>query len=131
MAENADSTSAADEQLLTQFGYRQELKRTRVIPKSTAFDLGRWAKPLIAIALAWEVILILDFTLPAIFHAAAEVAVGGEVVAAAWYFLGLRGRLRRGEAGQALAKGRLAGADALAATDAAPAAPAPEPGLGA
>jgi amino acid transporter len=102
--------------------------RRSVIPKSKAFDLGRWARPLIAIALAWEVILILDFTLPAIFHAAAEVALGGEVVATAWYFIGLRGRLRRGEAGQALAKGRLAGADALAAPDAAP---APEPGLGA
>jgi hypothetical protein len=70
-------------------------------------------------------------TLPASFHAAAEVALGGEVMAAAWYFIGLRGRLRRGEAGQVLARGRLAGADAPAATDAAPAAPAPEPGLGA
>src|SRR6204780_5690935 len=28
MAENADRASAADEQLLTQFGYKQELKRT-------------------------------------------------------------------------------------------------------
>jgi amino acid transporter len=107
------------------------MRRRNVIPKSPAFDMGRWAKPLLGLSLIWEIYLILDFTLPSIFHAAAEVALGGEVVAALWYFFGLRGRLRRGEAGQALAKGRLAGADALAATDAAPAAPAPEPGLGA
>ena len=49
-----------------------------------------------------------------------------------WYFFGLRGRLRRGEAGQALSKGKLAGADVLAATaGAAPAGPAqPEAGAG-
>jgi amino acid transporter len=101
--------------------------RRTVIPKSRAFDLGRWAMPLIVISLAWEVFLILDFTLPAIFHDAAETALGGEVVATLWYVFGLRGRLRRGEAGQALAKGRLAGADGLAgAAEITPAGPAPE-----
>lgn len=83
------------------------------IAKSKAFDLGRWALPLIGLALIWEIFLILDFTLPAIFHKAAEVAIGGEIVAALWYFFGLRGRLRRGEAGQALSMGKLAGVDAL------------------
>jgi amino acid transporter len=100
--------------------------RRNIIPKSRAFDLGRWAVPLIVISLAWEVFLILDFTLPAIFHDAAETALGGEVVATLWYVFGLRGRLRRGEAGQALAKGRLAGVDSLAGAGITPASPAPE-----
>ena len=48
--------------------------RRNVIPKSKAFDLGRWAMPLIVISLTWEIFLIVDFTLPAIFHKAAEAA---------------------------------------------------------
>jgi len=88
------------------------LRRDR-IPASKAFDLGRWAKPLIVVALVWEVALIFDFTLPQIFHSAAEVALGAQVVAIAWYVLGLRSRLRRGVAGQALSLGRLAGQDTL------------------
>jgi amino acid transporter len=103
--------------------------RRNVIPKSKAFDLGRWAMPLIGLSLIWEIFLILDFTLPAIFHKAAAVALGGEIVAAAWYFFGLRGRLRRGEAGQALAKGRLAGLHGPGVAGVAPAA-APDPDLG-
>ena len=45
--------------------------------------MGRWATPLIGLSLIWEVFLILDFTLPSIFHKAAEVAIGGEIVAIA------------------------------------------------
>jgi amino acid transporter len=101
--------------------------RRNSIPKSPAFDMGRWAKIAIGFSIIWEIALILDFTLPHIFHAAAEVALGGEVVAAAWYYLGLRGRLRRGEAGQALSKGKLAGVDGLAVAGAAPGAAAAEP----
>jgi amino acid transporter len=104
--------------------------RRNTIPKSKAFDMGRWAKLLIGLSLIWEIALILDFTLPSIFHAAAEVALGGEVVAAAWYYLGLRGRLRRGEAGQALSRGKLAGVDPLATAGVTPAGPAAEADLG-
>jgi amino acid transporter len=101
------------------------------IPKSPAFDLGRWAIPLIVIALAWEIAIILDFTLPREFHAAAEVAVAGQVVAALWYFGGLRSRLRRGVAGQALRVGQLAGKDQLDAPAVGAAQPsAPEAGIG-
>jgi hypothetical protein len=106
--------------------------RRNTIPKSPAFDLGKWAVPLLALSLIWEVYLIFDFTLPSIFHKAAEVFVGAQIVAALWYFLALRGRLRRGEAGQALSKGKLAGAHVMAATagtaPAGPAAPEPEAG---
>ena len=108
--------------------------RRNRIPKSKAFDLGRWAKPLIVLSLLWEIAIILDFTLPSTFHAAAEVAVAGQVVALAWYYGGLRSRLRRGTAGQALAKGRLAGNEALGtaalATEGAGQPAAPEAELG-
>jgi hypothetical protein len=105
------------------------MMRRNTIPKSKAFDMGRWAKPLIGLSLVWEIFLILDFTLPEIFHKAAEVAIGGEIVAIAWYYFGLRGRLRRGEAGQALSKGKLAGLDAAPAPAGA-AAITPEPDMG-
>lgn len=105
------------------------MMRRNTIPKSKAFDMGRWAKPLIGLSLIWELFLILDFTLPEIFHKAAAVAIGGEIVAIAWYYFGLRGRLRRGEAGQALSKGKLAGVDAAPAPAGA-AAVTPEPDLG-
>jgi amino acid transporter len=101
--------------------------RRNTIVKSKAFDLGRWAMPLIGLSLIWEVYLIFDFTLPAIFHAAAKVAIGGEIVAALWYFIGLRGRLRRGEAGQALSLGKLAGGEVLTAPAGAAAASAVQP----
>jgi amino acid transporter len=105
--------------------------RRNRIPKSPAFDLGRWAIPLIVIALVWEIAIILDFTLPSEFHAAAEVAVAGQVVAALWYFGGLRSRLRRGVAGQALRVGQLAGKDELDAPAVGAAQPgAPEAGIG-
>ncbi len=89
--------------------------RRSSIPKSGAFDLGRWAMPLIVLSILWEVALIFDFTLPSIFHKAAILAVCGQAVAAAWYYFGLRSRLRAGTAGQALALGRLAGRADLAA----------------
>ena len=88
-------------------------RRRHHIPASKAFDLGRWAKPLIIVSMLWEIAIIVDFTLPSIFHAAAQVAIGGQVVGIAWYYLGLRSRLRRGTAGQALALGKLAGKDVL------------------
>jgi amino acid transporter len=102
--------------------------RRDTIPKSKAFDMGKWAPLLFGLSVIWEVFLIVDFTLPAIFHAAAKVAIGGEVVAAIWY-LGLRGRIRRGEAGQALSMGKLGiGLAAPAATN--PVNPTPATELG-
>jgi amino acid transporter len=92
--------------------------RRHSIPASKGFDLGRWAKPLIVVSMLWEIAIIVDFTLPSIFHAAAEVAIGGQIVGIAWYYLGLRSRLKRGTAGQALALGKLAGKDVLDATGA-------------
>ena len=89
--------------------------RRDTIPKSKAFDLGRWAPLLFGLSVIWEVFLIADFTLPQIFHAAAKVAVAGQVIAVAWYYGGLRSRLRRGTAGQALTLGPVARREDLAA----------------
>jgi amino acid transporter len=104
--------------------------RRHTIPKSKAFDMGRWAPVLLGLSVIWEVFLIADFTLPAIFHAAAKVAIGGEVVAVIGYFALYR-RIRRGDAGGALALGKL-GMSSLASpvADAAPGSPSPAPDLG-
>ena len=65
------------------------------------FHLGRWAKPVIGLVLAWTVLVMLILALPAPFHGSDKVIAGGAVLAALWYFLVLRGRLRNGTAGPA------------------------------
>jgi amino acid transporter len=65
------------------------------------FSLGRWAKPVIWLVLAWTVLVMLILSLPAPFHGSDKVIAGGAVLAALWYFLALRGRLRSGTAGPA------------------------------
>jgi len=86
------------------------------IEKSPSFDLGKWAKPLIVISILWELALIIDFTLPQIYHKAAKIAIVGQLIAVFWYYVpgGLRTRLKAGTAGQALAQGQMAGTEELA-----------------
>ena len=66
-----------------------------------AFHLGRWAKPVIGLVLAWTVLVMLILALPSPFHGSDKVIGGGAVLAALWYFLALRSRLRSGTAGPA------------------------------
>jgi amino acid transporter len=66
-----------------------------------SFHLGRWAKPVIALVLAWTVLVMLVLALPAPFHGSDKVIGGGAVLAALWYFLALRSRLKNGTAGPA------------------------------
>ena len=63
------------------------------------FSLGRWAKPVIGLVLFWTALVILVLALPAPFHGSDKVIVGGAVLAALWYFLALRSRLKNGTAG--------------------------------
>jgi amino acid transporter len=63
------------------------------------FSLGRWAKPVIWLVLGWCALVILILALPSPFHGSDKVIGGGAVLAALWYFLALRGRLKRGTAG--------------------------------
>jgi amino acid transporter len=66
-----------------------------------SFHLGRWAGPVIGLVLAWTVLVMLSLSLPAPFHGSDRVILGGAVVAALWYVLVLRHRLRNGTAGPA------------------------------
>jgi amino acid transporter len=67
-----------------------------------AFSLGRWAKPVIGLVLAWTVLVMLALSLPSAFHGADYVVLGGAVLAALWYAFGLYPRLKAGKAGPAL-----------------------------
>jgi amino acid transporter len=64
-----------------------------------AFHLGSWAVPVFVAALVWLVVAILAVALPHGFHKADEYVLGGLVLAALWWALGLRPRLVRGTAG--------------------------------
>jgi len=74
-------------------------RRHRMDKMPEAFDLGVWARPVMYAALAWTLIALGALMIPKDFWGA-DVIVGIVlVVAAAWYFAALRGRLARGEAG--------------------------------
>jgi amino acid transporter len=64
-----------------------------------AFNLGRWAWPVIIFVLAYSLLIILVLSLPAPFHGADKVVGYGVILAALWYFGGLLRRLRKGTAG--------------------------------
>lgn len=76
-------------------------KRSALERVPGAFSLGRWAGPVIGLVLAWTVLVMLALSLPGAFHGADLVVAGGAVLAALWYFLGLRRRLKAGTAGPA------------------------------
>jgi len=63
------------------------------------FNLGLWARPVIAIALVWVLIALGVVTLPQVFRKADYVSGAVIALAALWYVAALRGRLARGEAG--------------------------------
>jgi hypothetical protein len=64
-----------------------------------AFDLGRWAGPVMYSALAWTLLVLALLMIPKDFWGADTIVAIVLAVAAAWYLLALRGRLARGEAG--------------------------------
>jgi amino acid transporter len=82
---------------LTVLAYVTRRHRMDKLPE--AFDLGVWAKPVMYAALAWTVIALAALMIPKDFWGADVIVVIVLVVAAAWYFAELRGRLARGEAG--------------------------------
>jgi amino acid transporter len=83
--------------LLTVLAY--VLRRDRMASLPEAFNLGPWAKPVMYAALAWTVIALGLLMIPKIYWLTDEIVVVVIAVAALWYFLVLRGRLARGEAG--------------------------------
>lgn len=81
------------------------LRRARMEKLPQAFDLGRWAKPVMYAALAWTVIALGALMIPRDFWPADWIVVIVLALAAGWYFAVLRGRLARGEAGVATLNG--------------------------
>ena len=75
------------------------LRRDRMASLPEAFNLGAWAKPVMYAALVWTLIALGLLMIPKIFWLTDAIVVVVIAVAAAWYFLVLRGRLARGEAG--------------------------------
>jgi amino acid transporter len=77
-------------------------RRSELAAVKGGFNLGRAGKPIMIVALIWVIGALLVLILPAPFHGADRVVGGAAVVALLWYFIVLRGRLRRKEAGVAL-----------------------------
>jgi amino acid transporter len=75
------------------------LKRRTLDSLPGAFNLGRWAWPVIGFVLVYTVVVMLVLSLPAPFHGSDKVLGYGLALAALWYFGGLLWRLKKGTAG--------------------------------
>jgi len=83
--------------LLITAGYAYKRRTLDSIPG--AFNLGRWAWPVIIFVLLYSALIIFVLSVPGPFHAADKVVGYGAGVAALWYASVLVWRLRRGTAG--------------------------------
>src|SRR5215471_8922303 len=83
--------------LLNTAGYAYKRRTLDSIPG--AFNLGRWAWPVIIFVLLYSALIIFVLSVPGPFHAADKVVGYGAGVAALWYAAVLVWRLRRGTAG--------------------------------
>ena len=102
----AAPTADSGDAVLKRAGYKPELRRSlRFFKRRTldslpgAFNLGRWAWPVIGFVLVYTVVVMLVLSLPAPFHGADKVLGYGLALAALWYFGGLIWRLKKGTAG--------------------------------
>jgi len=75
------------------------VKRRTLDSLPGAFNLGRWAWPVIGFVLVYTVVVMLVLSLPAPFHGSDKVLGYGLALAALWYFGGLLRRLKKGTAG--------------------------------
>jgi amino acid transporter len=75
------------------------IKRRTLDSLPGAFNLGRWAWPVIGFVLVYTVLVMLILSLPAPFHGSDKVLGYGLALAALWYFGGLLWRLKKGTAG--------------------------------
>jgi amino acid transporter len=82
--------------LLTVVAYGIQRRNLEHMPG--AFHLGRWAGPVFVAAVIWLVVVVLALSLPNEFHKADYYVLGGLGLAAVWWAVGLRPRLRRGMA---------------------------------
>jgi amino acid transporter len=82
--------------LLTVVAYGIQRRNIEHMPG--AFHLRRWAVPVFAASLVSLVLVVLALSLPQEFHKADYYVLGGLALAAIWWVVGLRLRLRRGTA---------------------------------
>jgi amino acid transporter len=83
--------------LLITAGYAYKRRTLDSIPG--AFNLGRWAWPVIIFVLVYSALIIFVLSVPGPFHAADKVVGYGAALALLWYVCALVWRLRRGAAG--------------------------------
>jgi len=83
--------------LLITAGYAYKRRTLDSIPG--AFNLGRWAWPVIICVLLYSALIIFVLSVPGPFHAADKVVGYGAALALLWYVCALVWRLRRGAAG--------------------------------
>lgn len=93
----ATSIIAYTTYLMIVISYAVRRKQLDAVPGQ--FSLGRWAQPVIVIALGWVLVALGVLTLPQVFRKADYVSGAVIALAALWYVAALRGRLARGEAG--------------------------------
>ena len=75
------------------------VKRRKLDDIPGAFNLGRWAWPVIIFVLAYTAVIMVTLSLPSTFHGSDRVLLYGAGLAALWYFAALLWRLRAGTAG--------------------------------
>ncbi len=75
------------------------VKRRKLDDIPGAFNLGRWAWPVIIFVLAYTVVIMITLSLPSTFHGSDKVLLYGAGLAALWYFAALLWRLRADQAG--------------------------------
>ena len=75
------------------------VKRKEIDAFPGAFNLGRWAKPVIGFVLVWTLAVLAMLTLSSVFNGADQFLLLAAILAVLWYVVALRRRLTRGEAG--------------------------------
>lgn len=81
--------------LMVVIAYGARSGRLPQAPQGT-FSLGRFRVPTMLVAAGWLILALLILTLPGEFHQADWVVVGGELLGAVWYAVGVRTRMARG-----------------------------------
>lgn len=75
------------------------LRRSQIDAFPGAFNLGRWARPVIGVVVIWTLMVIAELTLSSVFSGADQFLALAAVLAVLWYVTALYRRLRNGKAG--------------------------------
>ena len=75
------------------------VKRKEIDAFPGAFNLGRWARPVIGVVLVWTLAVLAVLTLSHAFNGADQFLLMAAVLSLVWYVVALRRRLHNGTAG--------------------------------